>query len=517
MEQKEVPSIIDAVSDDHWFGAIFKDKESWRPWFIYLKSISGLPLNENDLELFKKCTGRTKPLEKPVREVWSICGRRSGKSFVSAVIAVYLAVFKDFQKYLPIGGMGKIMIIAADKKQATNIFQYVDGILNLPAFEGLVLKSLVWEIILRNRISIEIKTCDYRTLRGFQCVACILDEICFFRVEGKSPADEILRALRPSLRVIPESLLISVSTPYSRAGPMWEIYREKFGKDDPKTLVWRADARTMNPLIDQEMIDDALREDPEGARAEWLAEFRTDVAAFLDPIIIENSIIPNRHELPKIEGVQYKGFADPSGGAGGDSFCLAIGHAEKSGRIVIDRLCESLNPNPQKTIEEYAEVLKGYGVRSVKGDKYAGEFVSQGFKACGITYEASEKTKSELYLEFQPKLNQGLVELLDNKKLVSQLRSLERKTRSGGKDSVDNFYGHDDLSNCLAGVVWMCVGKTYLSEAEKNSRMPVHAQKKNVDPILSAREEMDRFMRTEGAGIIDKKKIDPWNLGDEKI
>jgi hypothetical protein len=33
-----------------------------------------------------------------VTEAWLICGRRAGKSFVLALIAVYLAIFRDWSE-----------------------------------------------------------------------------------------------------------------------------------------------------------------------------------------------------------------------------------------------------------------------------------------------------------------------------------------------------------------------------------------------------------------------------------
>ena len=45
------------------------------------------------------------------------------------------------------------------------------------------------------------------------------------------------------------------------------------------------------------------------------------------------------------------------------------------------------------------------------------------------------------------------IELLDNPILVNQLANLERRTRSGGRDTVDHPpNGHDDLANAVAGV-----------------------------------------------------------------
>ena len=49
-------------------------------------------------------------------------------------------------------------------------------------------------------------------------------------------------------------------------------------------------------------------------------------------------------------------------------------------------------------------------------------------------------------------MNNDRVELLDNARLKSQLGSLQRKTRSQGRDVIDNFLpgGHDDCANAVA-------------------------------------------------------------------
>ena len=58
----------------------------------------------------------------------------------------------------------------------------------------------------------------------------------------------------------------------------------------------------------------------------------------------------------------------------------------------------------------------------------------------------------EIYLEFEPLMAQRRIELLDSKKLQNQLKGLERRTRSGGRDLVDHYPGgHDDLANAVAG------------------------------------------------------------------
>jgi hypothetical protein len=100
-----------------------------------------------------------------------------------------------------------------------------------------------------------------------------------------------------------------------------------------------------------------------------------------------------------------------------------------------------------------AEILKSYGIKRVKGDRYAGAWPEQEFLKWGITYIASDKDKSAIYLDFLPLVLSSRVELLENKTLSAELRSLERRTRKGGRDLVDHPPKlHDDLANACAGV-----------------------------------------------------------------
>jgi hypothetical protein len=64
--------------------------------------------------------------------------------------------------------------------------------------------------------------------------------------------------------------------------------------------------------------------------------------------------------------------------------------------------------------------------------------------AATYSYTASTRTKSEIYDAFEPRLNAGEVELLDDGKLQEQLLTLVIK---GGK--IDHLSGdHDDFADC---------------------------------------------------------------------
>jgi hypothetical protein len=121
---------------------------------------------------------------------------------------------------------------------------------------------------------------------------------------------------------------------------------------------------------------------------------------------------------------------------------------------VVDALREARPPfSPEIIAGEFARLLKSYRVSKITGDRYAGEWPREQFSKFGIRYEATSKSKSDMYVDLLPLINSRQIDLLDHAKLVSQLCSLERRTARGGRDSIDHPpHGHDDLINAVAGL-----------------------------------------------------------------
>jgi hypothetical protein len=66
--------------------------------------------------------------------------------------------------------------------------------------------------------------------------------------------------------------------------------------------------------------------------------------------------------------------------------------------------------------------------------------------------------KSDIYRDVLPLFNAGRAQLLDLKRLVNQLCSLERRTARGGRDLIDHPQhpgAHDDLANAVCGAFVM--------------------------------------------------------------
>ena len=455
-------TILTAIEHEKLWASWFRDRGTWEAWFAFLKAIFGLPMTAADLEIFRQCTGRDEPPEGGCRESWLVCGRRAGKSFTLALIACYLAVFKDWQQYLAPGELATIMVLARDRKQSRVIFRYARALLNrVPVLQQMIVRETAEEIELNNSIVLEIHTASFGSIRGYTVAALLLDELAFWSQENSSDPDvEVIAAARPAMATVPGAMLLAASSPYSRRGALWEAYRRYYGKTGPY-LVWQAPTRVMNPTVDQGIIDRALEEDAPSAESEYLAEFRRDIEAFLSAEAIEAVTVPGRRELPRVGGIYYAAFSDPSGGSG-DSFGLAIAHRDRDDRGILDCVREIPAPfNPSDAVADLAQTLRDYGLREVTGDRYAGMFPTTLFAEHNITYVQSEKPKSDLYKEFLPLVNSQRVELLDNPRLRAQLGSLERRTARGGRDSIDHPQipgARDDVSNCVAGVLVAVAG-----------------------------------------------------------
>jgi hypothetical protein len=462
-------NIIDAIHRKDLFKPCFKQGlDSWSGWLTLLRALFGLTLDEADLDLFRRCTGRETAPQGPFRECFSIIGRRGGKSFISSIISVYLALFNDYSKYLGPGERGVIQIVAADRGQAQVILNYIKGILHSnPVFEQYVDTELKETVDLTNGITIEVMSCSFRSIRGRTVVCAIFDEMAYWRIEGAAPDKEILSAIRPAMATIPTSMLICISSPYARSGSIYETHRDYLGQDDPDVLVWQSPTRVRNPTLSQDLIARETLKDPSAAAAEWQAEFRDDIETFLAPDQVEAcATLPGElgHEPDRV----YQAFVDPSGGRA-DAFTLAIGfHARYSSKLRA-AVIKAWDPpfNPEVVVYELTEILKRYRIRTVTGDRYAGSWVTSSFEKFGIEYQTCDKPKSDLYLMLEGLINTGRVEFAKDERLKTELINLERRRGRQGKDQVDHPpRGSDDLANALAGLTHLLVKNEHSFFAE---------------------------------------------------
>lgn len=324
--------------------------------------------------------------------------------------------------------------------------------------ERMIVREDRESIELSNRTAIEVHTASFRAVRGYTVACCIADEVAFWRSEDSANPDfEIINAIRPAMATL-DGRLVVLSSPHRKRGVLWEAYRRYYGKPGP-VVVAKAPSRTMNPNLAEHVVKQAMERDPEAAKAEYGGQFRSDLEAFIQREAVEACTRPQPLELPFIKRQKYFAFVDPAGG-GQDEYTLAIGHKEDS-TVIVD-VIKARRGVPAEITAGYAALLLQYGIKKVKGDKFAGSWPGDEFAKHGIQYEPADKPRSGLYLDLLPTLTSGNVELPPDDKLTNQLCSLERRTSQSGRDTIDHGPGgHDDRANVVAGLVACKFGSSY--------------------------------------------------------
>jgi len=427
--------------------------ETWSAWRVVIKAMFALPLNEAEAVLFSQLSGGRQAPTKQVREAWFVVGRRGGKSLIVALLGLFFATCGIYQ--LAHGEKGVVMLLAADRKQARVIFRYLSAFFEVAPFADLVERQTQESIYLKNGLVIEIHTASFRAVRGYTIVCAIGDEAAFWSVDGANPDEEIFNAIRPAMATIPQAMMIVLSSPYAKRGQLWEAYKRYFSQDSDDVLVIQAPSRAMNMSLPESIIEKAYADDSVSARAEFGAQFRSDIETFVRREVVEACVVLGRFELSPLAHLSYVAGFDAAGGSGADEMTLAVAHYEWRGDriVVVLDLVVGVKPpfSPEQVVAEFCEILKRYRIGRVHGDRYAGEWPREQFQKAGIVYEVTDEAKSDLYRELLPAINSGVVELLDHSQLISQLCALERRTARGGRDTIDHPpNGHDDLSNSTA-------------------------------------------------------------------
>jgi phage terminase large subunit-like protein len=265
--------------------------------------------------------------------------------------------------------------------------------------------------------------------------------------------------------------ITSYDTIYNAPGvPLYDYKARGLAGDDPRMLFdWYSGDLCTNPALadlpPEQRANPSMASWPEGPA--YLEQQRRRLpnhkfrrlhlnlpgapnGAFLDGDSVSDAIVRGLRRLPPSKDRQYAAFVDMSGGSSDDA-TLAIAHKEGERRILDVLISQDTNPpfDPRLAIRKFARTLDEYGIKTVTGDRYAGETFKHDFADYGITLKPSAHTKTDLYEAFEPLLNAGEVELLDLPKLQEQLLTLVVR----GKNIDHQPGGHDDFANAAAGAL----------------------------------------------------------------
>lgn len=443
-------SVLDLFDHLPWL----KGAADWSAWRTFLGATYGLPLSEQETGILRSATALEAAPTKQAREVWMVCGRRARKSAIASVLGAYVAAYKDHRGYLAPGERATIPILARTKTDARQIRDYVNAIFtSSPELSHLLEgEPTAEDIRLKTRCDFAIRSATITSVRSRTVPLFIGDEIAFWRTDDSANPDrEIISSVLPAQALVPDALIVGLSSPYARRGILWDKYQKHYGKSGD-ILVWKAPTVFMHDTPEiRAVVEKAYLDDPFSASAEYGAEFREDVAQLVSEENFLNCL-SGETERPYERGVKYSAFVDPAGGSS-DSFTVAIAHFD--GGAVLDKLVEWEAPfDPGQVVVEATAIIRDYNCTRVTGDGYAGKTFEHLFRKLGINYHVTPMKRSDLYRRLVPLINGGMCTFIDVPKLKDQLLSLDRKVTSQGREIIDHPRdGHDDVINAAAGAL----------------------------------------------------------------
>jgi hypothetical protein len=191
-------------------------------------------------------------LDGSTKKVLLCCSRQSGKSSVSAILALHTAIFAA-------GSL--VLMVSPSLRQSSELFRKFLGYLELlpdipPRNEDTKLS-----IKLDNGSRVVSLPGSEATIRGYSAVSLLLID------EGARVVDDLYFAVRPML-AISRGRLLALSTPFGKRGWFFHEFSEGVG--------WKKHSikATDCPRISKEFLDEERRSMPNAIfQAEYLCEF----------------------------------------------------------------------------------------------------------------------------------------------------------------------------------------------------------------------------------------------------
>ncbi len=405
--------------------------------------------------------------------VWCL-GRRSSKSTMAAIAAVYMAFCQEdyFRKKVRKGENYYVITIANDLKQAKIALDFIRQLLVNSPLEKEIVRETALEIALSNHCIFQAIPASARASRGKAVAMAVFDE-CAFGLDGDANRGTraLFDAISPSIaQFAPHSKILELSSPWLADGVFYEHFMQAKSGEFKGMACRQIPTWAINPGLPYgcDFLENARKKDEEAFRVEFGAEFRRNNSTLVAPEVIDAAVNKDRTTLVPQRDLMgtYVLALDPArGGKGRDDYVACVVHYEGD-RLVVDKFHEfeatfeiagKMEVNIAEVEYWITEQHRMYDFESIVLDQYNSastiQSLSQSFPISELTWSVSTKMKA--FGKLKELLNSGLIELPSHKKAISQLKNLGviyrasgQWTVTGGKES-----SIDDYCFCLAAAI----------------------------------------------------------------
>lgn len=433
-------------------------------------SIAAFARDELGLQLTAKQQQAVDEFEDGHQQAVIRAGRRSGKSLLADILALYDALVRDHLRDKMLPGEVRITAVVCPRlDQAQSHIQNLGARLMASKRIGkMVLQQTAEEIQFKNGSAIRAFPCSARGIRGGAWSACILDEFGHFLTseEGNAAGDRVLEAALPSLAQFgDEGWLVCISTPLWKQGAFYKLVQRAESGKFPYIYSLHASTAEMNPNVPAEWLAQRELEDPDLYRREFLAEFVDGTTAFLSSADVLACQRETGIKGPR-DGCTYVAAIDPAFSR--DLFALGVAHREPE-QLVLDGVWTWFREGFEGTLDQVTAVLDRYRLKQVRTDQFSAQAVVEGMGRRGVYCEVRAWEvvgKWNAYARLKALISTRGLELPKDDALASELMGLEAKGMPSGNVRIAAAGGgHDDRASVLAALVDELEGPRATAEA----------------------------------------------------
>lgn len=471
------------------------------------------------------------------RVIVLVAGARGGKSYVVAALrCLHLALTVDLSGLAP-GEEAFGVIIAPNPQQRDQCYGYALGAAqNCPDVAALIVGEPGVE-------SFTLRRSDGRQVvieglpakrgggaaRGRSLVCAVLEECAFFLDADYVVNDaDIFQAAMP--RVLPGGQTILSSTPWAEAGLLYDEFIANHPEPQRaaphltthghphRALAAHAPTLLFRDVpFTREIVQAETARDPVNAQREYGAQFMPlGAVMFFDPVSIAQSVDATLElgaELPRVDqqlvcvgadlGFRHDAFVGTAVDRQPHAYTL---------RAYVERLAAVERIKPSQAYAELAQLAQQYGSTEVVGDLHyadsAEESLWDSSAVVWIDLPGGQKGKADTYMVVKLLMDEGLLKLPNDARLLQQLREVKKKPLPGGGLSIESPRkpkgGHGDIVSALVAAVWR-LSKLQLPAAPE--QLPADVVER--DAVLWERRINERIAADERREYLERQGILP--------
>lgn len=493
------------------------DDETQKTVQIEAETIDGkftiINASMTEVEIYEYLTDKkydpSKIEEIKVNKINLICGRRSGKTLLSAIISVYCAISNNWKPFLQKTPFATVLIMSHSREFSDEVLEVIKGLIeNSPILSRLInpdakqtasamnlrVPWIVDKIIEYSKVQIKVGAASSKTTRGIAACAILCDEIAYWNLDEsmKETDVKIMKAVRPAMKQFGKlAMLIKLSSPGIKQGVLYNEYKmDRDGTLPEAYAVFKAPSWMMNKILPKEEFIEEWQLDPDGFDTEYRSNFADSLSNFISSELLDLSVQTGIKFLTPLETKEAKYYASIDAAFKNDKFTFTLVSCRENRvtqHVVMGWEGSKKDPVKAHTVAQYIKnILKNFPVDHVAADQYAFQPLKEIFDQYGVElkeYTFTPTFKKKIYFNLKKLVHSQQIDLLDHEDQVKEIKALVVEQSATGTIRIGHPPGgNDDYADAVAVASFLATeGQTTGAfEFEAVSMVKTHGIKTDV-------------------------------------